>query len=380
MAMGERTGARAGAAGRGRARRGAALIDADVHQTYRSIADLFPYLERRWVAAITESGFTSFPKDPYYTQPGGGQRLDARPADGGPPGSDRALLRRQLLDAYDMTYAILTGVFYNSVYLPNPAFMVAVNRAINDWTVEHWLGFDRRLRGCLTVPLTDPAAAVAEIDRLGDHPEIVGVVVAAGSRLPYGNPHYHPIWEACARHDLTLIIHFGGIGVPAGNPPSPAGWSSFYIEYSTNMPQAAMAQMASLVTEGVFEKYPRLRVAILECGLSWVPHVMWRLDRHYRALRAEAPLLRRLPSEYIADHFWYATQPIEEPERPEHLLGMFELLNAERRVMFSSDYPHWDFDSPTDAVPRMPPALKHRIMAGNAADLFGLPLPPADGE
>ena len=111
---------------------------------------------------------------------------------------------------------------------------------------------------------------------------------------------------------------------------------------------------------------------LIEGGFAWVPHVMWRLDKNWKALRSECPWLTRPPSEIIREHFRLSTQPIEEPDNDAHLLQLFAMMDAEHTLMFSSDYPHWDFDSPTQAFPRLPPELKRRIFVENARELYGL--------
>jgi predicted TIM-barrel fold metal-dependent hydrolase len=81
-----------------------------------------------------------------------------------------------------------------------------------------------------------------------------------------------------------------------------------------------------------------------------------------------------MPSEYIKDHVRLTTQPIEEPEDPRDLLRIFEIVEAERTLLYSSDYPHWDFDNPHTAFPPGTPAhLRRRIMAENAIELYRLP-------
>jgi predicted TIM-barrel fold metal-dependent hydrolase len=125
-----------------------------------------------------------------------------------------------------------------------------------------------------------------------------------------------------------------------------------------------------LVCEGVFDRWPDLRILVMEGGWTWVPAFADRFDTAWAQLRSEIPHLQRKPSEYIRDHFWYSTQPLEEPERPEHLEQALALLDAPDRIVFSSDYPHWDFDPPTEVARLVPDELREGIMGRNAARLF----------
>jgi predicted TIM-barrel fold metal-dependent hydrolase len=132
-----------------------------------------------------------------------------------------------------------------------------------------------------------------------------------------------------------------------------------------------MAHLVSLVMEGVFERLPGFRFLFIEEGLSWAPHVTWRLDKDYKGNRSECPWLTRLPSEYIHDHCYYSTQPIDEPAKPEHLVHLLEMIDASRTVLFATDYPHWDFDNPKVALSHVPVEMRERIFVGNALDLYG---------
>jgi hypothetical protein len=104
-----------------------------------------------------------------------------------------------------------------------------------------------------------------------------------------------------------------------------------------------------------------------------------RMDATWRVLRDEVPHLERPPSEYLRDHFWLTTQPIDEPTNPKWLrrvIGQLEDFGMADRILYSSDYPHWDFDNP-EAVftPRdTTPEQRRAIMGGNASTLWGIRL------
>jgi predicted TIM-barrel fold metal-dependent hydrolase len=134
-----------------------------------------------------------------------------------------------------------------------------------------------------------------------------------------------------------------------------------------------MAHIVSFVCEGIFERCPDLRVAIIEGGMAWLPSLMWRLDKDWRGCHMEVPWVRRPPSSYIRDHMRLTTQPIEEPDNPAHLLQTIEHMGSDQLLMFATDYPHWDFDSPQRALPSSTPkALRKRIMADNAVEFYRL--------
>ncbi len=134
-------------------------------------------------------------------------------------------------------------------------------------------------------------------------------------------------------------------------------------------------QLLSLICSGVFEEIPGLRVVAVETGIAWAASFAWTIDDAWRTFDERASTrLRRPPSDYLREHFWFTTQPIEEPDDPEHLAIAFDALGMTDRIMFSSDYPHWDFDAPSQSLPRSIRAEdRQRIFAGNACGLYDLP-------
>jgi predicted TIM-barrel fold metal-dependent hydrolase len=253
--------------------------------------------------------------------------------------------------------------------LANPYYAQALARAYNDWMVEEWLPRDPRFKGSLVVAPQDPAGAAEEIRRLGGHPDIVQVLVPTGSPRPYGDRFYHPIWEACAEIGLPLAAHLGGQGGVNANPAG-CGPPTFFWETHALLCETGMGHIASAIAHGVFERWPQSRLVLIECGSAWLPAILWRLDEDYRALRKETPWLTRLPSEYAREHVRLTTQPIERPRNPEALWAPLAEIGAEQMLMYASDYPHWDFDSPS--VVRLPDGWRERVMDGNARELYKL--------
>jgi len=112
-----------------------------------------------------------------------------------------------------------------------------------------------------------------------------------------------------------------------------------------------------------------------EGGISWLPSHLWRLDRTWESMRAQFPHIERRPSEVVREQFWLTTQPVEEPDRPEQLVQVFDRIGPDR-LLFATDYPHWDYDDPARAFPApLPDRLRDRVYRANAVALYGLPEP-----
>ena len=122
----------------------------------------------------------------------------------------------------------------------------------------------------------------------------------------------------------------------------------------------------------MFERFPRLKVVMVEGGFAWLPALAWRLDKLYERMRSEVPHLKKKPSEYIRQHIWVTTQPMEEPEDRQHLFDTMEWIGWDR-LLFASDYPHWDFDDPFRAFPTGLPQERYKqILTGNGRAVYRL--------
>lgn len=344
------------------------LVDVDVHPMVMP-SDLVRWLPERWARHIERYGLRAPMVGDVFPRPrNNGMRVDAWPEDG-LPGGDYEFLRNQLLDEYDVDFGILLCLNMLDSGYERAEFDAAINRGMNECMAAEWLDRDARLRSSIHLPFEHPDLAVQEIERLGTDSRFVQVLVPASAQEPAGSHKYWPIYRAAAERDLPVAFHTGGY-----MPHRGTGWPSFYLEEHAGYSVIMQNLLTSLVCEGTFAGIPDLKVVLVEGGALWSAALGWRLDDAWRMLRDEVPELERLPSEYIRDHVWLDTQPMEEPDDPEHFIQMFELAELEDRLMFATDYPHWDFDSPENSLPRgLTKEQRQKVLAGNAVALYGLP-------
>jgi predicted TIM-barrel fold metal-dependent hydrolase len=348
------------------------LVDCDIHNYPASEAQLRRYLPERWRRHLERFGVrarhglaTGYPYPKGTPQ---AARVDAWPPGGGSPGSSLQFMRAQLLDPLGVSFGVLNCLHGASSQV-DVELGAALCRAVNDWQTAEWLEPEPRLRASIVLPCEDAGLSVAEIERLAGQAGFVQAMMLVRTLEPMGRRRYWPIYEACERHGLPVAVHFGGYG---GGPISSSGWPSFYLEDHTSMAMAFQSQLISLVFEGVLERFPGLRVVLIEGGVAWLPPLVWRMDRLFETMRDEVPELCLRPSEYVRRQVWLTTQPVEEPDRPEQLLQVFERIGRER-LLFATDYPHWDYDDPARAFPApLPAGLRERVYADNARALYGL--------
>jgi predicted TIM-barrel fold metal-dependent hydrolase len=360
------------------------LVDCDVHPIMKGgLTDLRPYLsrasqrrlgidERRNLTTVGHREAVSIPRNMLYVNQAGVLRDDARAPDGSAPGADPAFTAQQLLDANGISRAVLIGGEVLGLgAMPDPDAAAIIASAYNDWMAATWLAADDRYRGTIVVGAQDPRLAAQEIRRAAEIERFVAVLLPLTNIL-MGQRHYYPIYEAAAEIGLPITVHpNSGEGIFRTSPSMAGGTPTYYVEWHTGLSQVFQANLISLVCHGVFERFPNLRVVLTEGGLGWIPDVMWRLDKNVKGLRDEVPWITRLPSEYVVDHVRFTSQPLPEPQRRRHLHVLCEIVHADRTLMFSSDYPHWDFDDPRHALTTLPAEIRQRVKVDNAVETYG---------
>lgn len=348
------------------------IIDCDVHQEWKSQDDLMPYLPQGWqeyVRGPGRAGDISMDSSSGYSNPHGFDREDSFPADGSNPGSSPELVAEQLLDPYNIRRAVLTyGDVIGVSDFRNPFFASEVARAATQWQIDHWLASDERFYGSILICNQLPEVAAKQIRHFGDHPRMAQVLMTGnGIGLPHGHPLFHPIYEAAEEMGLPVALHGGGVRptVAAGGTPN------FYIEYHTLLVQPVMTSLVSFISEGVFEKYPDLKIILVEGGVAWIPAIMWRFDSDYKALRREVPWVEKLPSEYFRKNLKVSTQPFEISPKPEQMVNVLSSMDAQDFLLFASDYPHWDSDDPTYIKDLLPAEWLPKIFYSNSLETYG---------
>jgi uncharacterized protein len=344
-----------------------AVIDCDVHCAPTSFETLAPYLSDYWREYVSEAGLritgmvTAYPRGARTTA------TDEARAHGTPVPATYEALRERVLDPLQPRHVILNCLTMFEAYR-NPFYSAALASALNDWIRTEWLDRDERLRASLAVPLVDPVAAAREIDRLGPDPRVVQVLLPVRGDVPLGNHVYRPIYDAAARHDLVIGVHAWG---QASHAPTRSGFTSTYLHDYVSNAQVAQSQVASLVSEGVFARFPGLRVALLECGFAWLPSLLWRFDKDWKGIWRETPWLKERPSAYVRRHVRATTQPAQLPEDPEEVRQVVDLVGA-GWLLHASDYPHDHGPSGGALLDVLGEEEREALLQGNAARFYGL--------
>ena len=349
-----------------------AIADCDIHPARATKTELYPFLARRWqehLETYDKHAYQGMMEGPPYpkAQPNASRR-DAYPPEGGPQGSSLSFMQKQHLDPNNVVLGVLNPLATGQG-IRNQDLAGAICSAINDWQIEKWTSKDSRLKGSIVVANEDGQAAAAEIRKRAGDKNFVQVLLLSRNVEPLGQRRYWPIYEAAEDAGLPVGVHAFGFG---GNPITASGWPSYYIEEMVGHSQCQQTVLASLVLEGVFERHPTLKMIMIEAGFGWTPSLCWRLDKVWQRLRSEVPHIKRPPSEYIRERIYWTTQPMEDPERRQDLFDVIDWIGWDK-LLFATDYPHWDFDEPSRVLP---PGVSDDNRAafylGNARKVYGL--------
>lgn len=340
-------------------------IDCDIHVAMGSTAPLLPYLDEHWHEQATVRDITNLELTSNTWTAPGAVRPDWRaPGSKRPESTPESTAR--ILDQFGSDIGILNCMYgAQSMYAEDMG--AAFCRAINDWIANEWLSADPRFRASIVVPMQNAGLAAEEIRRRADDKRFVAVQMMLTGEMPLGRRYLWPIYEEAEKAGLPITIH-PAVGLRF--PPTATGWGSSRFEDEASLSQTFQAQLFSMMVEGVFEKFPGLRVVAVESGVTWLPQMMWRADRLWRAMRFEVPWLTRSPSQIIREHMRFTLQPFDGLLNAESLTQLFERVGTDDIFMFSTDYPHWHFEGTEALAVDLADDVQKKLLSQNARSTY----------
>lgn len=274
------------------------------------------------------------------------------------------------MDALSVDYACLfpTPMLLLGMH-PQVEIEVQMARAYNRWMVEDVLPSNDRLRSMLYLPFNDPKATYDMIKRYAGCKGVMGFMVVATRYRPVYHNDYMPSYALLEEAGLPLSFHASY----HWNDPLVSTANRFITAHAVGFTFFNAVHCANWITNGLPERFPKLKVIWIESGLAWVPWLMQRLDNDFQMRTSECPALKRLPSDYMREMF-YTSQPMEMVNNREALELTFKMINAPTQLLYSSDYPHWDMDLPSVIwdLPFLSEQDKRQILGLNAQKLFNI--------
>ena len=232
-----------------------------------------------------------------------------------------------------------------------PDWAVIACRAYNTWLYETFLNENSRLKGVALIPFQDVDKAIIELRHAVKELGMLGGMLPSNGEAiqgHLGNKIYWPLYEEAEKLGCALAVHVGclhNMGLDA--------FSTYYPAHALGHPFSLMIQAAAMLAHGVFDRFPKLRVAFLEGGATWVPFMMDRLDRSYHGGHMQLDLEGDLiggpkQGEKASDYF--KTQLREGRifvgfDCDDDGLGTAVAKGGRQSFLFGSDFPHEVFDA-----------------------------------
>jgi predicted TIM-barrel fold metal-dependent hydrolase len=251
----------------------------------------------------------------------------------------------------------------------DPGLELAMYRAYHRWMADYCGAYPDRLCGVILVSGRDVEGSLAEIERCAREPWALSLFCYAPYGMPLDHPSLEPYWAAAQEHDLSVVLHTFTV-MPPYAPGGLDTWENLWLQRSAAHPWCGMRNMASILGAGILDRYPELRLGVLEAGHGWLPFWAKRLDEHAHSI-AGAVRMKQLPSEYIASGRFFQT--IEMSEGEAVTKSVMDLLGDDI-LMYASDYPHGEswFPESVNTVMAwsLQDGLRRKLMWDNALRFY----------
>ena len=355
------------------------IADVDSHHYENECFDEFlPFIENEVLRQLVLAGRakgrqTLMPSQVSFQDMGGRiTRYPLRSSEKTDKGSLRDIqLGYRWMDAMGVDYSCMfpTGMLNIGLH-PQSEMEVELCWAYSRWITEKVLPEgDGRFFSLLCLPFSDPEAALRHVETFGGRKHVGGfMVTTVRSNMGVHDNAYMKVYRAMEERGLAIAFH-SGVNWSDGSFKS---CNRFISIHALGFTWYNIVNCTNWVVNGIGERFPKLPVIWMESGLAWVPFLMQRLDHEYMLRPSECPLLKKKPSDYMRD-MYYSSQPMEIQDYAA-METTFRMINAETQLLYSSDYPHWDFDLPSTIwdLPFLSEKAKHNILGGTAARLFKL--------
>lgn len=235
--------------------------------------------------------------------------------------------------------------------------------ALNEYALQNWSSANSRL--AFVINPHDPVGAARRIREKAGDTRIAAITIPLMPTM-LGNVAWDPVYRAAEEACLPIIIHFSGVeGSYAGAPPLAGAPQTNALARHILMPQLAESNVASLIFEGAFYRFPDLQILFAGFGFKWLPSIMRRMDQEWRNFRSDMPWVKDKPSQKVLTNIWASTYPVGEATAAEIWIGEFSepLLG---RIVFASNAPI-EGDSLEAVIATLSPDWHDRLGANAAA-------------
>ncbi|TDO46402.1 putative TIM-barrel fold metal-dependent hydrolase [Kribbella sp. VKM Ac-2527] len=344
------------------------LIDASVHIFFKSDADLRGHMHEPFASR----GFPE-PDVAWFAPPGKKYAPGTANPDGSHQASDPETVGRAIFAERGFDFAILHPM--SGGVMPDRHLGAAILTATNEMMAERWLDtgvYADRFRGTIRIDPNDVDNAVREIKRWRDHPRIVQIGLPLQTQEPYGRPHFKPLWRAACDASLPVAVHLE-MGAGITHPPTPSGIARTYSQHVSFQPISYLYHLMNMITEGVFEEFPELKVVWADGAADHLTPMIWRMDTFGRPHLEQTPWAPRIPSAYLPEHVYFVQGALDGPGDVEFASEWLRMTGKEDMLLFGSSYPDWQLASPEKLPSAWTDEQREKVLWRTAAGLYGLP-------